>query len=88
MEAILLQRQGAQCKACVLYFSTLALAGNVVLLIWLGKQMLGQSEKVESKSELSGPDGGPISVDGRSGKDAKEFAAQLAKAQAELDAGK
>lgn len=25
--------------------------GNVVMLIWLGKQILGQSEKIESKNE-------------------------------------
>jgi hypothetical protein len=30
--------------------------GNVPMLIWLGKQYLGQSEK----HELSGPAGGPI----------------------------
>lgn len=30
--------------------------GNTTMLIWLGKQMLGQSDK----SELSGPDKGPI----------------------------
>ena len=28
-----------------------ALAGNVQMLIWLGKQMLGQSDKVQMKSE-------------------------------------
>lgn len=28
-----------------------ALSGNVVMLIWLGKQMLGQSDKVETKNE-------------------------------------
>lgn len=31
-----------------------ALGGSVVMLIWLGKQMLGQADKVESKTELSG----------------------------------
>jgi hypothetical protein len=35
-----------------------AMSGNVVMLIWLGKQMLGQSDKVSN--ELSGPNGGPI----------------------------
>lgn len=36
----------------------LALAGNVTMLIWLGKQMLGQAEKVAQ--EVSGPGGGPV----------------------------
>lgn len=35
-----------------------ALAGNPAMLIWLGKQMLGQVEKIEH----SGPAGGPIAV--------------------------
>ena len=34
----------------------LAMAGNPTMLIWLGKQILGQKDK----SELSGPEGGPI----------------------------
>lgn len=29
-----------------------AMKGNVVMLIWLGKQMLGQSDKIESKTEV------------------------------------
>ena len=33
-----------------------AAAGNPTMLIWLGKQMLGQRDK----QEVSGPDGGPI----------------------------
>ena len=37
-----------------------ALSGNKTLLIWLGKQYLGQSDK----NELSGPGGGPIVVVG------------------------
>ena len=32
--------------------------GNATMLIWLGKQYLGQSDKTQH--ELSGPDGGPI----------------------------
>lgn len=32
----------------------LALRGNVTMLIWLGKQDLGQAEKVENKTEVSG----------------------------------
>ena len=35
-----------------------AMSGNVVMLIWLGKQMLGQTDKVSN--ELTGPNGGPI----------------------------
>lgn len=31
-----------------------ALAGNVVMLIWLGKQMLGQSEQITQHTEHSG----------------------------------
>ena len=34
----------------------IAMAGNVTMLIWLGKQYLGQVEK----QELTGTDGGPI----------------------------
>ena len=37
-----------------------ALKGNVSMLIWLGKQMLGQKDKIEN--ELSGKDGKPIPV--------------------------
>ena len=36
----------------------LAVEGNPTLCIWLGKQMLGQSDR----QELSGPDGGPIEL--------------------------
>ena len=28
-----------------------AMKGNIIMLIWLGKQMLGQADKVENKSE-------------------------------------
>jgi hypothetical protein len=31
-----------------------ALGGNVVMQIWLGKQMLGQADKIEQKTEVSG----------------------------------
>lgn len=31
-----------------------ALEGSTVMLIWLGKQMLGQTDKVESRTEVSG----------------------------------
>lgn len=36
----------------------LAMAGNATMLIWLGKQMLGQKERIDHG--LGGPDGGPI----------------------------
>ena len=36
-----------------------AKAGNTTMLIWLGKQLLGQKDKPES--EISGPNGGPLS---------------------------
>lgn len=39
-----------------------ALGGNVVMLIWLGKNMLGQSDAM--RTELSGPNGGPIQTEG------------------------
>src|SRR5690606_8397761 len=32
--------------------------GNVTMMIWLGKQMLGQRDQMEH----SGPDGGPVSI--------------------------
>lgn len=35
-----------------------AMQGNVTMLIWLGKQELGQVDRAQH--ELSGPDGGPI----------------------------
>ena len=38
----------------------LALAGDRTMLIWLGKQMLGQADKVDQR--ISGPDGKPIEV--------------------------
>ena len=41
----------------------LAMAGNPTMLIWLGKQILGQKERYEQL--VSGPDGGaiPISIE-------------------------
>ena len=39
---------------------TAALGGNPALLIWLGKQMLGQVEKHEH--EVTGHDGAPIAI--------------------------
>lgn len=36
-----------------------ALGGNVVMMIWLGKQILGQRDK----HEISGPDGGPVRIE-------------------------
>jgi DNA-binding CsgD family transcriptional regulator len=37
-----------------------ALGGNPALLIWLGKQMLGQSDKIEH--EVAAPGGGPVEI--------------------------
>lgn len=37
-----------------------ALAGNVSMLIWLGKQMLGQAEKVEAQTHHSGEINGTL----------------------------
>lgn len=37
-----------------------ALNGNVTMMIWLGKQMLGQAEKIAQ--EISGPNQGPMQV--------------------------
>jgi hypothetical protein len=52
-----------------------ALAGNVSMLIWLGKQMLAQSEKVEAKTELSGSINGTL--DDASKKAVDEWARQI-----------
>lgn len=38
----------------------MALSGDRVMLIWLGKQFLDQSEKAEQKTQLSGPNGAPL----------------------------
>ena len=38
-----------------------ALEGNVTMLIWLGKQLLGQSDR--QSTELSGPEGLPLLPD-------------------------
>jgi len=38
-----------------------ALEGNVTMLIWLGKQLLGQSDR--QSTELSGPEGVPLLPD-------------------------
>ena len=35
-------------------------AGSIPMLIWLGKQQLGQADK--SETSLSGPNGGPIAI--------------------------
>jgi hypothetical protein len=39
----------------------LALDGNTAMLIWLGKQYLGQTDKHETKNEHTGKDGAAIS---------------------------
>lgn len=38
----------------------MAMGGNATMLIWLGKQHLGQHDK--QSHEVSGPEGGPIEV--------------------------
>jgi hypothetical protein len=59
-----------------------ALAGNVVMLIWLGKQMLGQSDKIDQKTEISGEvKQGNLSADEK--KAVKSWVAQI---QAEVRA--
>lgn len=40
-----------------------ALGGDRTLLVWMGKQFLGQTDK--QQHELSGPDGGPIEINAR-----------------------
>jgi len=42
----------------------LAQKGDKTMLIWLGKQHLGQSEKIAQKNEHSGPEGKPIETKG------------------------
>jgi hypothetical protein len=37
-----------------------AMAGNVTMLIWLGKQLLGQSDRVDINGTGFGSDGAPI----------------------------
>lgn len=39
----------------------LAEQGNVVMCIWLGKQILGQRDQVESR--IGGADGGPLTIE-------------------------
>lgn len=60
-----------------------ALSGNVAMLIFLGKNMLGQSDAI--RSEISGPGGGPIQTEGkgRTKEELAAFAAMVAKAEAE-----
>lgn len=52
-----------------------AQAGNPTMLIWLGKQLLGQRDY--RNTEISGPDGGAIQID--------DTSARLARLQAALD---
>jgi hypothetical protein len=37
-----------------------AMNGNVTMQIWLSKQYLGMSDKLEQKSEITGKDGEPL----------------------------
>lgn len=57
-----------------------ALAGNVTMLIFLGKNMLGQSDK----QEISGPDGSPVMQLPLSGEQDKNLSAlvEIARAKA------
>lgn len=45
--------------------AALALAGNSTMLIWLGKQLLGQKDKLEQA--MTGAGGGPIEIADTSG---------------------
>jgi hypothetical protein len=40
----------------------LAEAGNVTMQIWLGKNNLGQTDRLVVDSTLHGPDGGPVQI--------------------------
>ena len=57
-----------------------ALAGNVVMLIWLGKQMLGQSEQITQHTEHSGE----IKAGRLSGEEKKALADWVKGIQAEV----
>ena len=50
-------------------------AGNVTMLIWLGKQLLGQRDR----QELTGNDGGPIEVSARNTSIKLDLARKLAR---------
>lgn len=58
-----------------------AQAGNNTMLVWLGKQYLGQRDQTHMQQEISGPDGGPVEM-----RDATELTdAQLARIAAKGD---
>lgn len=40
----------------------LAMNGNVTMLIWLGKQALGQKDQAKVEQEITGADGAPLEV--------------------------
>jgi hypothetical protein len=61
-------------------------AGNATMLIWLGKQYLGQSDK--SQQELSGPGGGPIAITDTRSELASRLAGLAARAGAATDTSK
>ena len=62
-----------KCKASVRRKQfELAMAGNPTMLIWLGKQILGQRDKVQQV--VSGPGGGPVQHEVRG---MKEIRAEL-----------
>jgi hypothetical protein len=66
----------------------IALGGNVTMLIFLGKNMLGQSDAM--RTELSGPEGGPIRTDGsfRPSTEDEAVIRRIADARAKLHADK
>jgi AcrR family transcriptional regulator len=53
-------------------------AGNPTMLIWLGKQILGQRDRVAT--EVSGPDGAPVKVEIDDREAARRVAFLLARA--------
>ena len=53
----------------------LAMSGNATMLIWLGKQYLGQNDR----HEQSGPDGGPIEVSYGAGLTLEQLDREIAK---------
>lgn len=65
----------------------LALSGNPTMLIWLGKQTLGQTEKATVKQELSGLDGGPVEVKVDVNELRKRLASRITSISARLGTG-
>ena len=57
---ILPEQQRLVSRVCASSKTELAMEGNVTMLIWLGKQRLGQRDRLDT--EHSGSEGGPIPV--------------------------